>query len=191
MRLVKTHSQSGFLHSFIVAVLLVTTSISVAATREEFWQAQDNLKEFNRAQEQGRISAAEGEAILWACYDTLRIYGAIEHYYCISEQLAKLEILSEKPDLSGVSYAEQAAIEKACSISYRLYGKPVYYRCISKQLSELTRLSGKPDLSSVSPYERSSIERACGIDKRLYGPANYYSCIRDRLHELKMHEYGH
>ena len=117
MRLVKTHSLSGFLHSFIVAVLLVTSSISVAATREEFYQAQDYLKAFNRAQEEGRVSVAESEAIQQACYDTLRIYGAIEFYYCIGEQLAKLEILSEKPDLSSVSDAEQYAIEKACSIN--------------------------------------------------------------------------
>jgi len=186
MRLVKTHSLLGFLHSFIVAVLLVTSSISVAATPEEFYQAQDYLKEFNRAQERGIISAAESDAILSACYNTLRIYGAIEFYYCIGDQLAKLEIPSKKPDLSGVNEADQYAIEKACSINARLYGPGVYYRCISKQLSELNRLSGKPDLSGLSPYERISIKRACGIDKRLYGPANYYNCVRNRLQELQM-----
>ena len=169
MRLVKTHSLPGFLHSFIVAVLLVTSSISVAAPPEVFYQAQDYLKEFNRAQEEGRVSVVESEAIQQACYDTLRIYGAIEFYYCIGDQLAKLEILSEKPDLSGVSDAEQYAIEKACSINARLYGPVVYYRCISKQLSELIRLSGKPDLSSVSPSDRTKINRACGVDKRLSG----------------------
>jgi hypothetical protein len=167
-----------YLHIFILATSLFSTAVMATEgldVRDEFYQAKVN----------GMVSVAEVDAIEATCYSQ-RQYGLDAYYQCIHEQLMELEVLAEKPDISGVSDREQYEIERACGIDLRMYGQVVYYRCISKQLAKLIEFSGKPDLSGVNDFERSSIELSCGIDKRLWGPANYYSCIRDRISELKL-----
>lgn len=169
-----------YVNLFLTLALLASASVLASDTREP-----DTRDIIYQARVDGMVSIAEIDAIEATCYPQ-REFGLDAYYQCVWEQLSQLEILTEKPDISGLSDRHQYEIERACGIDMRMYGKVVYYRCISRQMAELIKFSGKPDLSGVTEFERSSIEQSCGIDKRLWGPANYYSCIRDRLSELKV-----
>jgi DnaJ domain len=85
-----------------------------------------------------------------ACNGDRLVSGPAAYYHCLASQLAALEKVPGRPDLSGLSSEERGMVQSACHGNRLVNGPASYYGCISRELASLA--PGKTTPSARPPF---------------------------------------